>query len=387
MWKSFVRRTAFVSKRSCNSLRRHSYRPFCVKCTGVIVAFVLTASAQGLGQVPDDATPGLPQDPAGVLADLVLRYDYSTLKPGHLKATYQVYDNAGQPAEQGTYEYWWASKQVYRSSWTRGNATYTVWHTADGRVAYQGQSDSLSYFEHRLESAFRSPLTSAGEVDPAKFRLDRNGFTASSGSVVTCFNAVPTAVGEESAKPTTVAPFRNSLFHTYCINTRLGNLLGIYSFGNQVVKFNNFTRIEGRYLAHEVYFRENAHNILSAKIETIDALSPMDRALTPPQDAKFVKVDREQLAADIAAGLLVKKVGPVYPQDARDVHAQGKVVLQVIIGIDGRVRDLQLLSAPSASLASSAFWSVLQWQYKPYIRNGEPAEVETTVDVPYLPGQ
>ena len=384
--KSFSHLTAFSLKPRYNLLPFPSCYAFCMY-TRIFLALLLAAAVPGFAQTADNPTPGLPQDPTGVFTVVAITNDYSALKPGHLKATYQLYDDAGKPTDQGTYEYWWASKQVYRSTWTRGSATYTVWHTADGKVAYQGSSEALNYFEYRLEAALRLPLTSAGEVDPAKFRLDPHGFTASAGSVVTCFNTVPITSEEDKVQTFTVGSFHTSLFHTYCINTRVGLLLGIYSFGTQVVKFSNFKQIEGRYLAREVYFREDARNILSAKVDTIDTLSPTDPALTPPQEAKPVTIDRVQLGADIAEGLLVKRVAPAYPQDAKDSHIQGKVVFQAIIGIDGRVRDLQLLSASSASLANSAFWSVSQSQYKPYVRNGKPVEVETTVDVTYLPGQ
>jgi TonB family protein len=312
---------------------------------------------------------------------MVPSYDYSALRPWHLKATYQLYDDAGKPTEQGTYEFWWASEQVYRSSWTRGSATYTEWHTADGKVAYEGRSEALNYFEYKLETAMRSPLTSAGELDPAKFRLDDHRATLSH-SVVTCFNTVPVASKGGPAPIPTVG-----LFPTYCFNTKLQILLGINYFGTQVVKFYDFKQIEDRYQARGVAFREGMHDILTAQADAISALSLSDPALTPPQSARRVRIDKVQIDADIAESLLVKKVTPVYPQDAKDAHIQGKVVLQATIGIDGKVRDLQLLSAPTASLASSAFWSVSQWQYKPYLRNGEPVEVETTVAVAYSLGQ
>jgi TonB family protein len=345
----------------------------------IFFAFFLTAALPGFGQAAINSGAGLPEDPGGVFAAIASSYDYSTLKPWHLKATYQLYDDAGKPTEQGTYEYWSASKQVFRSSWTRGSATYTEWHMADGQVAYQGKSELLNYFEHKLAVAFLSPLTSAGELDSTKFRLDDHAVTAP-GSVVSCYNTVPVAPTEDHTQTPS-----SGLFPQYCFNTKKQLLLGIYSFGGQVVKFNAFTQIEGKNLAHMVYFREDTHDILSAQVDAIGAISPSDPELTPPPSAKTARIDKVQVGADVAEGLLVKKVAPVYPQEAKDVHVQGKVILQAFIGIDGRVRGLQLLSAPAASLASSAFWSVSQWQYKPYLRNGVPVEVETTITVSYPP--
>jgi protein TonB len=85
--------------------------------------------------------------------------------------------------------------------------------------------------------------------------------------------------------------------------------------------------------------------------------------------------------------MLVKKQVPIYPQDAKDAHVSGTVVLQATIGSDGRIHDLRVVSAPWPSLAASSLWAVLHWEYKPYMLNGEPVEVQTTVNVIYTLGQ
>jgi protein TonB len=84
--------------------------------------------------------------------------------------------------------------------------------------------------------------------------------------------------------------------------------------------------------------------------------------------------------------MLLKKQVPFYPQEAMDAHISGTVVLQAIIGRDGGVHDLHVISAPAPSLAISALWAVSQWQYKPYMLNGEPTEVQTTVNVIFSMG-
>jgi protein TonB len=92
------------------------------------------------------------------------------------------------------------------------------------------------------------------------------------------------------------------------------------------------------------------------------------------------------LAAGVAVGLLVKKEAPVYPQDAKDAHISGTVVLQATIGLDGGIHDLHVVSTPWPSLAASALWSVSHWEYRPYLLDGEPVEVETTINVIYTLG-
>jgi TonB family protein len=347
----------------------------------MLLALVLAAALPGLGQATNHSEPGLPEHTGGFFAAFAPSYDYSAFKPWHLKATYQLYDDAGKPTEQGTYEFWRVSPQVHRSSWTRKSATYTDWHTADGKVAHQATGEALNFFEYKLEAALLTPLTIAGKLDPAKFRMDDNAVTQA-GSLVACFKTVPVAPKQDPVQTSSWG-----LFPTYCFNTQKQLLLGVYSFGTQVVKFSDFTQIQDKNLARLVSFREGTRNILTAKVDATDELSPSDAALVPPPGSRPEKIDKVPIGADMAENLLVKKVTPVYPQDAKDAHIQGKVVLQAIIGIGGKVRDLQLLSAPRASMASSAFWAVSQWEYRPYRLNGKPVEVETTVTVMYSLGQ
>lgn len=74
---------------------------------------------------------------------------------------------------------------------------------------------------------------------------------------------------------------------------------------------------------------------------------------------------------------------PIYPQDAKDVRADGTVVLEALIGRDGHIHNLKVSSAPYPSLVESAMWAVSHWVYKPYLLNGEPVEVLTQIIVTF----
>jgi TonB family protein len=78
--------------------------------------------------------------------------------------------------------------------------------------------------------------------------------------------------------------------------------------------------------------------------------------------------------------LAVKKVPPVYPQQARSDHVQGSVELRLIIGKDGQLLFLHVIQG-SALLAPAAYEAVRQWQFKPYLENGQPVLAITTVTV------
>jgi periplasmic protein TonB len=97
-------------------------------------------------------------------------------------------------------------------------------------------------------------------------------------------------------------------------------------------------------------------------------------AILPPRP-KMVRVSQ-----GVSEGLLVHKVTPQYPFIAKQAHVQGSVTLMAIIGKNGKVDNVQL-ERGSPLLASAAVNAVKQWRYKPYVLDGSPVEVETTVTV------
>ncbi len=346
-------------------------------------ALLLTAFVPAFGQIAANSGAGLPSDPRELLAAAAPFYDYTSkeLKPWHLKATYQLYDEKGDPTEQGTYEYWWVSPQEYRSSWTRPGAMHTDWHTPDGKHHYLANGDALKFFEYKLQAAVLSPLPSSSELDPTKVRLERRWMPKSSPKVP-CIMVIP--IMPEHGQIQTV-PL--GLFPTYCFDPNLPALQASYSFGTVAIEFNRIVKAQDKFLAREVLFFEGTHKILSATVDSMTYLNPGDPALAPAAAAHVVNPDKVQIGATVAVGNLLKKQTPVYPQDAKDARISGRVILQATIGSDGGVHDLRVVSAPWPSLAASALWAVSHWEYKPYLLNGEPVEVETTINVIYSLGR
>ena len=82
------------------------------------------------------------------------------------------------------------------------------------------------------------------------------------------------------------------------------------------------------------------------------------------------------------AGNRDKFVEPIYPSDAKAAGIQGSVVLDAVIGKDGMISSLKLVSGPP-ELTKAAWEAVKQWTYKPYLLNGDPIAVETTITVTF----
>ena len=91
--------------------------------------------------------------------------------------------------------------------------------------------------------------------------------------------------------------------------------------------------------------------------------------------AQQAHASKEEMAA-----LVLIKVPPEYPEAAKKAHIQGQVVLRAIIGKDGDVEKLQIISG-HPQLVPAAIDAVKQWKYRPYLQEGKPVEVETEIDV------
>jgi protein TonB len=101
---------------------------------------------------------------------------------------------------------------------------------------------------------------------------------------------------------------------------------------------------------------------------------------TPTAVPKVATPQRVRVSQGVSQGLLIHQVKPNYPPLARQARIQGTVVLQALISKDGSIQNLRLVSG-HPMLAPAAIDAVKAWKYKPYFLNGEPVEVETTINV------
>ncbi len=89
-----------------------------------------------------------------------------------------------------------------------------------------------------------------------------------------------------------------------------------------------------------------------------------------------------QVPAEVMEKLLVHKVEPTYPAEARKENLQGIIALDIVVGRDGSVVSMHALNGPEV-LARAATDALRWWKFEPYRVNGEPAVVETTVAVEF----
>jgi len=102
----------------------------------------------------------------------------------------------------------------------------------------------------------------------------------------------------------------------------------------------------------------------------------------PPKPATPTRIKQ---GGNVTAASLISQTKPTYPPLARQARIQGTVVLHAIINKEGQVAQLEVISGHPL-LVQSAIEAVKQWRYKPTQLNGEPVEVDTTIQVTFTMG-
>ena len=99
-----------------------------------------------------------------------------------------------------------------------------------------------------------------------------------------------------------------------------------------------------------------------------------------PQNGGVTNAAAQVRLSPGTAEVVSHPVDPNYPMLAKQMKVQGSVVLQALIGKDGNIQDLQVLSGP-AILSAAAREAVKQWRFKPYLQAGQPVETEARITV------
>lgn len=133
---------------------------------------------------------------------------------------------------------------------------------------------------------------------------------------------------------------------------------------------------------------QNAKLEIGALNETVDVKaegSKVSPSVSPsPETLEKPKPTRIRIGGSVEAAKIITKVQPVYPESAKAAGAQGTVLLHAVVGMDGKPLQLQVLNSQvNPDLARAAVEAVSQWRYQPTLLNGEPVEIDTTIQVKF----
>ena len=125
---------------------------------------------------------------------------------------------------------------------------------------------------------------------------------------------------------------------------------------------------------------------IETAVSTLNSMTPV-----PPTTPSLIPTNapnhpqQVQVNSGMSTGLLIKQVAPDYPPEAKHAHIQGSVLLRAVINKSGDIAELEIISGP-IELVVSAVSAVRKWKYRPYLLNGEPVAVQTTIVVKYVLG-
>jgi len=340
---------------------------------------ILTCAASGQDSANRTAKP--PKDPRELLAAAAPSYDFyqASLRPWYLKGHYQLFDESGHPGEQGMYEYWSTEPGMYRSTWSRPGRMRTEWHSENGRTMSVASGGRMLSIESDLRDLLVSAVPDILKLKPGQAHIEKDELKV--GKIT--FPCAKLDLQKQNDGRWPVIPGVRA--GSYCFEGS-EPLLRVQRVSNsEYIEFDHLRKTQGRIIAGEITWICNGRNILKFSLDELKEIDRDDPALKPTSEARISADDAPQPSA-AQQGRLVKKSPPVYPPAAKAAHVSGTVLLDVLIGADGKVRDLYVLSSSSPLLTQAAKDSVGQWQYSPYMVDGEPQEVTTRVTVFFMLG-
>lgn len=335
----------------------------CVCATLFCMAALITVPIPSFAQDGPAAPPADPKE-LMFLAAKVNDLTEGDMQPWHLKATYKLVDEKGNTTDQGTYEEFWAGPTKFKSTFTGANYTQTNYGTDKG-VLRSGSRPDLAELLLYVRREFTNGIPSKEETQNETFNLQKIDIN---GASLSCLR-VTAPIGDAGL--------------TYCLDANKPILRISTKVGQPLrVIHNRILDFQGHSIAGDLSFIRDGKPVLTAHLDNIEALSPLSEAdFTPAPDAVLLP-RRIKMSAGMPLPVLLNHQIPLYPPAAKRAGITGTVVLHGVIDVNGRVTNLSIVSGPP-ELQQAAVDSVRTWQYKPYIVNGEPVELITTIHVAF----
>jgi len=126
--------------------------------------------------------------------------------------------------------------------------------------------------------------------------------------------------------------------------------------------------------------------VLGGIIGSVPSAAPPPPPPPKKEEPKPVTPQRIRIGGSVQQAKLIRQIRPNYPPLAKQARISGTVELKAIIAKDGTIQDLKVIRGHPL-LVQAALDAVKQWIYQPTLLNGEPVEVETTVDVNFTLSQ
>jgi len=187
--------------------------------------------------------------------------------------------------------------------------------------------------------------------------------------------AAKNQVAQKSAAPAVAAPSTKNVANQSAANPAAANPASPVVASKRVVLPS---------MDVEVVAGDNHRTVHpGSNIATVQIPDDADRVSGSTTSVTTNAAERESLrvaAPSESISGLRQNLDATYPLLGQHMRVQGSVVLQAIIGADGSIENLRVVSGP-AILATAAQQAVRQWRFKPYLQNGQAVETKTNITV------
>ena len=276
-----------------------------------------------------------------------------TLKPWHLKLEVTLYTRPDPrsyaiPAQQGTVEEWWAAPDQRRIVYNF--PTYQAIYLQTSTGAYRSKLSSASpALPSLLLREVVDPLPPADAMATSTPVLTTQDVA---GSTLDCI-----ALSEPIGQPASPEALSVGLAPTFCFahGSHLPRLS--YNHGAPVLLRSTMGNFQGRSVPLDLIASFGSLKLATAHLSKLESLAAIDPALlTPTADLETVH-PAIQVEAKVMEALKLTGDQPVFPADSR---RQGTFVLllRLLIGDDGRVKDVTPLRSPDPRMTEAAYAAV-----------------------------
>ena len=344
----------------------------------LLLVLLLAASTAAIAAKSKNSS--MPRKPAALLAIATQNNGLvgPGLQPWHLQATYQLYNAKGKPAQKGTFNEWWAAPDKYKITFDRPNFHYVFYFTPQG--AYYSKDTVPQQDEMRLVHWLIAPVPESQNLKGYTLKqiTDKAGHTR-----FDCLLVVPPAkrnpmVGTEP-RMYCLAPDKPMLQFVETTNPRRPSGALYTSIG----------KLQGRYIGLDLNVGFRKQPEVTAHVDSGEVLThPVNSMFAPPpaQIPHLIHVPATAKNAPFmtpAITLSGKRLN--YPNYAKMMQQQGEVLVNGIIGTDGTLQQLKVVSSPSPILTQSSMQWLHSLHYRPYKLSGTPIPVRLQIHVTFTP--
>ena len=315
--------------------------------------------------------------------------------PLHLRISFDVLDTQGTPRQHFTFEQFQRNRMSYKTI-LETTGFHQVQYAVPGSVRVTGDNQTPDGHFFMVRSTIDSPVNPALltfiKQNPSRFNIASEDRTVAGESVhcySVAFNMAP------NSRPSNYCFNERDILASY--TTKLGGLAtvkGTVTFNDRIFPSDLVISQQGPTISAHLELIEPLANTSDAFFDPPPDAQPLSTRVTgfirggdaPPLPGASTPPTRVNISVGVATGMLIKHDPPTYPSNALAAHVSGTVVLQAVIGKDGHVSQISVVSGPNM-LSQAAMDAVKNWEYRPYLLNGHPVEVQTTVAVPFVPSQ